>query len=189
VSITQINTSNTFGQWLNTTISVIDTLNAFTDGGNANTFYVNTNLSIANNMNIGGNLTVTGNITLDSIGFNDLTVSGNATVIGNVDVSQNTTLTNLTVTDNVVFPALTTLTLDTANITSNAVVSGTLYVTGNATFTTNTITDYGNFETANITNLVGAANTEIYTYIENTANSANAELLASEYLAIAVALG
>lgn len=282
MSIVQLSTSNTFYQWLNTTNEIVDTLNLFTDGGAANTFYVNTNIEIANNLTIGGNLTVTGNVTLDAVGYNDLTVAGNAAITGsitgantsvenltvtqnissakvtttlavggdaefyaNVNVAANVSVTNLTVTSNIVFPETTDITVNNLTVNYNSNVSGNLVVTNNASVTdtltvgsalnvTDTITtnnlvvsqnieqvnvtselyvgtdatiygtlnyisgnttlnnvsvQYGNFETANVTTLVGAANTQIYSFIEATANSVSAEALAADYLALAVALG
>jgi hypothetical protein len=94
------------------------------------------------------------------------------------------TANNLVVTQNIA----------TINVTSelfvgtDANVYGNLTVGGNTNFGNVSITT-ANITTANVTSLIGTANTEIYNYIEATANSANAELLAAEYLAIAVALG
>ena len=225
MSIKQVLTSNTFFDWVNTTNEIVDTLNLFTDGGSGNTFYANTNLTIANNLTISGNLTVSGNVTLDNIGYNDLTISGNATinlaitggnttltnlivtnnvnaanitttlkvggnttVYGNLSVSQNSTVENLIVTDNIVFPPLTTLTLTTLNVTNNVTVTGNLGVSGNSTLNNVTI-DYLNISTANVTSLVGSANTQIYNYIDATLNTTSANGLAESYLAFAIALG
>ena len=222
MSINILSTANTFGEWLNTTIDIVDTLNLFTDGGAANTFFVNTNLQIANNLTVSGNLTVTGNVTLDNIGYNDLTVAGNATINGTI-TGANTTVENLTVTENVVtlnvtttlfvgsnatvygnltvanseietlnvtsnitFPAISNTTITTLFVSTNANVSGNLTVLGNVAF--NDIPTI-NIVTANVTSLVGVANTEIYAYIEATANSANAGALAADFTALAVALG
>ena len=69
-NINQLNTANTFQQWLVATQSLIGIANNLTNGVGG-TFYANTN------MVVGGDLTVTGNITLDSIGFNDMNVAGN----------------------------------------------------------------------------------------------------------------
>ena len=223
MSINQLTTSNTFGQWLNTTITIIDTLNNFTDGGAANTFYVNTNLQIANNLTVAGNLTVSGNVTLDNIGFNDLTIAGNASINGtisganttlsnlvvtgniaranittslsvgsnvsvggNLTVSQNSTVSNLEVTNNVIFSQSGTVTFNTLDVTNNVTTSN-LTVTGNTTLNNVSIT-LGTFSSANITTFVGAANTDIYAYIEATANSTSAQLLAEDYIAVAIAL-
>jgi cytoskeletal protein CcmA (bactofilin family) len=224
VAINQLTTSNTFGQWLNTTITLIDTLNNFTDGGPANTFYVNTNLQIANNLTVGGNLTVSGNVTLDNIGFNDLTIAGNAsingtisganttvtnlvvsgniaranittslavganaTIYGNLTVGQNSTIPNLEVTNSVIFSQSGVVTFTSLDVTNNVTTSN-LTVSQNSTLNNVTLT-LGTFSSANITTFVGAANTDIYNYIEATANSTSAQLLAQDYIAIAVALG
>ena len=155
--ITQVSTSNTFNDWLNTTISVVDTLNSLTDGGNASTFFVNTNLQIANNLTVGGNLLVTGNVVLDEIGFNDLSVSGNATVNGTLTAS-NTTITNLVVTGNVQQLNVST----TLNVGGNANVYGNLNVSQNSTVTNLLVSGNLVSSTANVTvsNLFVTGNTD-----------------------------
>jgi hypothetical protein len=163
VAINILSTANTFGEWLNTTIDIVDTLNLFTDGGAANTFFVNTNLQIANNLTVSGNLTVTGNVT-----------------VANAEIE------TLNVTSNITFPAISNTTITTLFVSTDANVSGNLTVLGNVAF--NDIPTI-NIVTANVTSLVGVANTEIYAYIEATANSANAEALAADYISLAVALG
>jgi hypothetical protein len=144
--IKQVSTANTFNDWLNTTIEIVDTLNTLTEGGNATTFFVNTNLQIANNLFVGGNVVVTGNVTLDNIGFNDLSVAGNATVNGTLTAGD-TTLSNLTFTGNV----------PQVNITSTLAVGGDANVYGNLTVSQSTTVDdlfvSGNFtsSTSNVT--------------------------------------
>ena len=244
--ITQVSTSNTFNDWLNTTISVVDTLNSLTEGGNTSTFFVNTNLEIANNLFVGGNVVVTGNVTLDEIGFNDLSVAGNATINGTL-VSSNTTVTNLNVTGNVEQVNVTTslnvgdssnvygnltvsqntelvdvfvsgnFTSDTSNVTvSNLFVSEnveTLNVTttlkvgedlqvfGNLTVFGSTIltgltsgdvsfsSNTANINIANVNTFIGQANTEIYTYIDNTLSATANANLAKAFLAYSIIFG
>ena len=144
--ITQVSTSNTFNDWLNTTIDIVDTLNSLTEGGNTSTFFVNTNLEIANNLFVGGNVVVTGNVTLDAIGFNDLSVAGNAVVNGSLTAG-NTTVTNLNVTGNI----------SQVNVTSSLNVGGSSNVYGNLTVSSNStledvfISGTFNSSTSNVT--------------------------------------
>lgn len=244
--ITQVSTSNTFNDWLNTTIEVVDTLNSLTEGGNTSTFFVNTNLEIANNLFVGGNVVVTGNITLDAIGFNDLTVAGNAVVNGSL-TSGNITVTNLNVTENISQVNVTS----SLNVGGNSDVYGNLTVTNNSTFENvlvsgtfnssssnvtvlnlsvtenvmslnitselnvgNNLTVYGNLNvfgnttltglaggqvtltsdeaiinTANIGVLIGQANTEIYTYIDDTLGATANANLAVSFLAYSLIFG
>ena len=101
MAINQINTSNTFYGWLNTTNEIVNTLNLITDGGSGNTFYVNTNLQIANNLTVGGNLTIGGNVSLGTVGLHELTVSGNANIGGTLIVGSNVILGNISITNNI----------------------------------------------------------------------------------------
>ncbi len=84
--ISQLNTANTFSQWLTGTQDLITKMNAFNEGGNAAIFYSNTNLSVANNVTIGGDLTVSGNIVLDAISFDDINSNGSASFANNLTV-------------------------------------------------------------------------------------------------------
>ena len=101
--ISQLNTANTFSQWLTGTQDLIGKVNELVEGGSNFTFYSNTNLSIANNVTIGGDLTVSGNIILDAIGFDDINANGSANIVQNLVVggtaviAGNTTLSNLVV--------------------------------------------------------------------------------------------
>jgi hypothetical protein len=237
--ITQVSTSNTFNDWLNTTIDIVDTLNSLTEGGNASIFFVNTNLQIANNLVVSGNVIVTGNIVLDNIGFNDLTVAGNATIngtitganttlqnlivsqniaranittslhvgttaniSGNLTVSQNTTLSNLVVSNNFISGTSNVQVLNlnltgniqTANVTTklevgtDATIYGNLNVFGNTTLGNITAT-VANIQTANVVSLVGQANTEIYTLINDTLGATANANLAVEFLAFSLIFG
>jgi len=158
-NISQLTTANTFGNWLTQTQALITTINTLVEGGGGTIFYSNTNIALANNLTIGGDLTVTGNIVMDSIGFNDSNVSGNLIVTGN------TTTGNLTVTGNVV-------------------ISTSVAITKNISIGANTTINIGNHQMANVTQLVGSANTAIYANI--TSSSAGA---AADGLAFAIALG
>ena len=52
--ISQLNTANTFSQWLTGTQDLITRTNSLVEGGSGSIFYSNTNLSVANNLTIGG---------------------------------------------------------------------------------------------------------------------------------------
>ena len=84
--ISQLNTANTFSQWLTATQDLVTKTNSLIEGGGSSTFYSNTNLSVANNLTIGGDLTVTGNIVLDSISFDDINSNGSASFANNLTV-------------------------------------------------------------------------------------------------------
>ena len=84
--ISQLNTANTFSQWLTGTQDLISKVNELVEGGSNFTFYSNTNLSVANNLTIGGDLTVSGNIVLDSISFDDINSNGSASFANNLTV-------------------------------------------------------------------------------------------------------
>ena len=84
--ISQLNTANTFSQWLTATQDLVTKTNSLIEGGGSSTFYSNTNLSVANNLTIGGDLTVTGNIVLDSISFDDINSNGSASFANNLSV-------------------------------------------------------------------------------------------------------
>ncbi len=144
--ITQVSTSNTFNDWLNTTIDIVDTLNSLTEGGNASTFYVNTNLEIANNLVVGGNVVVTGNVTLDAIGFNDLSVAGNATISGSLTAG-NTNVNNLIVTSNISQVNVTS----SLSVGGNSNVYGNLTASGNSTFGNVFVSGTFNSSTSNVT--------------------------------------
>ncbi len=105
--ISQLNTANTFSQWLTGTQDLITRTNSLVEGGGSSTFYSNTNLSIANNVTIGGDLTVSGNIVLDAIGFDDINANGSISAANTLSVTGNTTLTNLAVSGSANISTLT----------------------------------------------------------------------------------
>lgn len=124
--INNLNTSNTFAQWLTTTQSVVTKFNQLTDGGDSLTFLANTNVEFSNNVTITGNLIVGGNITLDSVGFDDLIVNGSANIANTLSVTGNTTLSNATIsygnftTSNIIFLTGSANTAIYANIAAAA---------------------------------------------------------------------
>jgi len=105
--ISQLNTANTFSQWLTGTQDLITRTNSLVEGGGSSTFYSNTNFAVANNLTIGGDLTVSGNIVLDSISFDDINSNGSASFANNLSVTGNTTLTNLAVSGSANISTLT----------------------------------------------------------------------------------
>jgi hypothetical protein len=244
--ITQVSTANTFNDWLNTTIQVANTLNSLTDGGNTSTFFVNTNLQIANNLSVGGNLTITGDATFDGgFGIIDVPIAGNTVingtlsagnttvnnlivtqnvtqvnvtttldvgentnVYGNLTVAQNTTVANLFVTD--IFASLSNVNVsnlfvtqntDTLNVTNTLDVGDDLRVYGNLTVFGTTIltgltagnvsltSNLANINIANVNTLIGQANTEIYTYIDNTLGATANANIAKAFLAYSIIFG
>ena len=68
--INQLNTSNTFQEWLTATTNLIDLNNQFVEG-------VGGQFTASSNVKIDGDLVVTGNVNLDVAGFDNLTVAGN----------------------------------------------------------------------------------------------------------------
>ena len=133
--------------------------------------------------------------------LNILTEGGNTQTFQantNIDIANNVTIGgNLTVSGNITLDAIG---FDDLIVAGGATVGTTLGVTGNTTLTNATIT-YGNFQTSNVTSLVGSANTAIYANITSTqvaaisagiyANGAflAANSAASDGLAFAIALG
>ena len=97
-TISQLNTANTFSQWLTGTQDLISKVNQLAEGGNNFIFYSNTNLSVANNLTIGGDLTVSGNIVLDSISFDDINSNGSASFANNLTVLGTSNLNTVTST-------------------------------------------------------------------------------------------
>ena len=181
--ISQLTTANTFQHWLTATQSLIGTANLLTNGAGS-TFYANTRLEVggtnatlnvvtsatindmigntanvitiqARNLSITENVTSTFRTTGQAIIGSDLTVYGNSTIVGDLTVSGNITL------DAIGF--------DDLSVNGSATIANTLSVTGNSTFSS-----------ANISNLVGTANTAIYTAIGNSEASA---------VALSIALG
>ena len=96
--ISQLNTANTFSQWLTGTQDVISKVNELVEGGGNFTFYSNTNFAVANNLTIGGDLTVSGNIVLDSISFDDINSNGSASFANNLTVLGTSNLNTVTST-------------------------------------------------------------------------------------------
>jgi plastocyanin len=147
--ISQLNTANTFSQWLTGTQDLITRTNSLVEGGSGSIFYSNTNLSVANNLTIGGDLTVSGNIVLDSISFDDINSNGSASFANNLSVTGNTTLTNVD-------------------------MSGVLSVTGNTTLTNLAVSGSANISTLTSTSGLLTSRTNIF--VDGWAFSSNANV-------------
>ena len=138
--ISQLNTANTFSQWLTGTQDIISKVNQLAEGGNNFIFYSNTNFSVANNVTIGGDLTVSGNIVLDAIGFDDINANGSITAANNLTVGGLTTLNgnvaiggNLTVSGNIILDAIN---FDDINSNGSASFANNLTVLGTSNLNT-----------------------------------------------------
>jgi hypothetical protein len=101
-----------------------------------------------------------------------LNVGTNANIYGTLYVAGDTTFGGNVTLDSVGF--------DDLSVTGNASVTGTLGVTGNATFVNAEVTNTLTANIANVTSLVGTANTAIYNRITEVEGTS---------LAFAIALG
>ena len=126
--------------------------------------------SIKGNTVISGDLVVSGNITLDAIGFDDLIVNGSGSFANTLSVTGITTLSNVIVTGNVA-----TLNITSNTVTQNLRVDQTSNFTGNATFVNAEATG-----TLTVNQLVGTANTAIYSELAR---------ISGDSLAFSIALG
>ena len=148
--ISQLNTANTFSQWLTGTQDLITRTNSLVEGGSGSIFYSNTNLSVANNLTIGGDLTVSGNIILDAISFDDINSNGSASFANNLSVGGQTTLTG------------------------NVAMSGVLSVTGNTTLTNLAVSGSANIST--LTSASGLLTSRTNIFVDGWAFSSNANV-------------
>jgi len=152
-------------------------------------------LSVAGNTDITGTLAVTGNTTLSNLEVTsvsiltgnvtsdlslsqDLYVGADANVYGNLYIAGDTTFGGNVVLDAVGFNDLDVA--GNADITLDTTIGGTLGVTGNATFVNAEVTDTLTANIANVTSLIGTANTAIYNRIVEAEGTA---------LAFSIALG
>ena len=180
--ISQLNTANTFSQWLTGTQDVISKVNELVEGGSSFTFYSNTNFAVANNLTVGGDLTVTGNIILDAVGFDDINANGSISAANNLSVGGETALTgnvtiggNLTVSGNII---LDSIGFDDINANGSITAANNLTIGGNTSLQATTIT------LATVNKFDGSANTAVY------ANVAAAYSRASDdAVAFSIALG
>jgi hypothetical protein len=181
--ISQLNTANTFSQWLTGTQELITRTNSLVEGGSSSIFYSNTNLSVANDVTIGGNLTVSGNIILDTIGFDDIISNGSISVANTLSVTGNTTLSNVNVSRVLSVTGNTTLSnvnvsrvlSVTGNTTlSNVNVSRVLSVTGNTTLSNVAVSGTANISTLTSTSGLLTSRTNIF--VDGFAFSSNANV-------------
>ena len=143
--INNINTQNTFDQWVTTTQSLVSTVNSFTDGpaidantslditgtgsklnvrnsGAINTLYANT-ANIANISFAGNSMTIPGNVARMNV-TTDLAVGGNTSISANVNISGNLVISyNMNVASNITVNNITAF--GRANAT-NVTVSGAI---------------------------------------------------------------
>ena len=180
----------------------IATANISTDLNVGANTYVHNKLTVGGDTLITGDLTVSGNITLDTIGFDDLLVSGSGSFGNTLTVIGNTSLTNVTVSNNLTVLAGAVVS-GNATFSQNVLITGDLTVSGNITLDeigfddlrvagsaniannlsvtgTTQLIGATSIASANIVTLVGTANTNIYAAIAAADASA---------LAYSIALG
>lgn len=148
--------------------------------------YVNGNVSIADTLSVTNlsnlsNVVITGNVATLNV-TNKIEIGDDANLYGDLYVSGNTVFGGSVTLDVVGFNDL--------NVSGNANITGTLGVTGNSTFTNANVTGTltaalaeittANIVSANVTSLLGSANTAIYQRIEAAEGTA---------LAFSIALG
>ena len=167
--INNINTQNTFDQWVTTTQSLVSTVNSFTDGpainantsldingtnsnlnvrasGAINTLYANT-ANIANVGFIGSNVSIPGNVARLRV-TSDLNVGGNSSISGNVGISGNVSVAySMNVASNITVNNITILGI------VNAV--GAFGATANAGFGNVAISNTATINTLNFTTANG----------------------------------
>ena len=190
--ISQLNTANTFSQWLTGTQDVISKINQLVEGGSGSIFYSNTNLSVANNLTIGGDLTVSGNLILDAIGFDDINANGSISAANNLTIGGQTTLNgNVTIGGDLTVSG--NITLDQIGF-DDIIANGSISVANNLTVSTNTSLQATTITLATVNKFDGSANTAVYANISSAyvlANQAYAAAVAAtgDSLAFAIALG
>jgi len=143
---------------------------------------VNGSASIANTLSVTGNTTLSNVIVSSNISTVNVTstlaVGTNANVYGTLYVAGDATFGGNVTLDSVGFDDLNVT--GNASITLNQTIGGTLGVTGNATFANAEVTNTLTANIANVTSLVGTANTAIYNRISEVEGTS---------LAFAIALG
>jgi hypothetical protein len=170
-TILQIDTSDTFLEWLTATQLLISTANLLTNGAGS-TLYANTRLEIGGpsaslnvvtsatindligttanvvtvqvrNLNITENVTSALKTTSSATVGTDLTVYGNSTIAGNAIISG-----DLTVSGNITLDAIG---FDDLSVNGSATIANTLSVTGNSTFSNANVTSVLTANIARIT--------------------------------------
>jgi len=172
MAINQISTANTFEGWLTATQALISVANTLTDGRDS-TFLANTNLTIDGVPN-SAKLNVRTSAAINTLYANTANLA-NTEFIGSNVTSLRVTTTAAVGTDLKVYGDVTI----SGNLTLDAVGPNDVQIAGsiNIANTLNATTIGANtafFDTANVTSLVGSANTAIY----STINSADDRALA-----------
>jgi len=192
MAINQLSTANSFSEWLTTTGSIINVVNALTDNTSKNGFLANTSIFVegvdaALNVRTLANINTlqanTGNIANVFFAGSNIFVPQNITVNGNIttaNISSNLTVGgdafisgNLTISGNLI---LDSIGYDDLNVSGSATINETLSVTGNSSFT-NAISAQHLVLSGSFT---GAPNTAIYQAIS---------LVDAGAIAYAIALG
>lgn len=173
-------------------------------------------VNTTSDLKVGQNAFLYGDLDTDTLYSSNLVVGGNF-IIDNTNVTVSNIISNeVQINDDVVFAnnlSFNELTVDVANF--NNIVTDSLVVTQNAgsvnvtnelhvgtnatvygnlnvsqdTTLTNFNAQYINIETANVYNLIGDANTQIYNTIQATTAAVSVAANVSEFTAFAVALG
>ena len=172
MAINQISTANTFEGWLTATQTLIAVANNLTDGRDS-TFLANTNLTIDGHPN-SAKLNVRTSAAINTLYANTANLANTEFIGSNVTSLRVTTSADIG-TDLKVYGDVTI----SGNLTLDAVGPNDLIVAGsvNVANTLNVTTLGANtafFDTANVSSLIGSANTAVY----STINSADDRALA-----------
>ncbi len=132
MAINQLNTSNTFTQWLTATQSLIQVANTLTDGSGA-TFVANTKLEVSGTGSI---------LNVRTSGAINVFYSNTATLT-NV-ISTNVTTSNVTLSNQIVFSDNTTLNSNTFIVRSFAHANAAFLQANTPSYTANSAASYGN---------------------------------------------
>lgn len=146
MAINQLNTSNTFTQWLNATQSLIQVANTLTDGGGA-TFVANTKLEVSGTGSI---------LNVRTSGAINVFYSNTATLT-NV-ISTNVTTSNVTLSNQIVFSDNTTLNSNTFIVRSFAHANAAFLQANTPSYTANSAASYGNSAFGHANSSFGHAN-------------------------------
>ncbi len=146
MAINQLNTSNTFTQWLTATQSLIQVANTLTDGGGA-TFTANTKLEVSGT----GSL-----LNVRTSGAINVFYSNTATLT-NV-ISTNVTTSNVTLSNRIVFSDNTTLNSNTIIVRSFAQANAAFLQANTPSYTANSAASYGNSAFGHANSSFGHAN-------------------------------
>ena len=151
MAINQLDTGNTFQEWVTTTQNLVAVANSLTDGINGQPFITNTAIWVQG-ANASFNVRTLANINVlqaNTANISNISLSsGNISGNGSITFGQNLTVTYANVTKNIA----------SANVTSNLWVGGDAFIYGNLTISGNVTLDSIGFDdlhvngSANITN-------------------------------------